>query len=132
MSNKMLYLLWAGLFVLCAGLGFVPQSEGFGTVVLVLLAVSFFLPGFTLLYRALRDGDHKELMQLRWLSIFSLLVTLILLVANFLCANTVSIWGDILYALLVILSTPMICGRYWVIGLFLWASLLSASFLKKK
>ena len=53
MSNKMLYLLWAGLFVLCAGLGFVPQSEGFGTVVLVLLAVAFFLPGFTLLYRAL-------------------------------------------------------------------------------
>ena len=39
MSNKMLYLLWAGLFVLCAGLGFIPQSEGFGTVVLVLLAV---------------------------------------------------------------------------------------------
>ena len=28
MNKKLLYLLWAGLFILCACCGFIPQPEG--------------------------------------------------------------------------------------------------------
>ena len=42
--------------------------------------------------------------------------------------------SDVLYALLVILSTPMVCSQIWVISLVLWAALMwtCISVLSKK
>ena len=28
MNKKLLYVLWSGLFILCAALGFLPEPEG--------------------------------------------------------------------------------------------------------
>lgn len=132
MKQKTLYILWAFLFILCAGLGFIPKSEGLGTAVLVVLCLAFFLTGGMLLYGAYRHGDVQGVRRIRIISAASLGITLVLLVANFLCANASQTVGNLLYGLLVILSSPMVCGRYWVISLFLWACLLMASFTKPK
>ena len=132
MNNKTLCTLWFCLFILCAGLGFIPQSQGFGTVLLVGISLLFFLPGGILLYRAHKAADRKLLLRIRGLSAASLGLTFILLLANFLSVNAPQALGDFLYGLLVIVSTPMICGRYWIISLFLWACLLMGSFVKKE
>lgn len=132
MKNKTLYALWGGLFILCAGLGFIPEPQGAGKTLMTLLAVLFFLPGGLLLYKAGRDGDRGALQLVRNLSALSLGLTLVLLVANFLSALGSSVLGDVLYGMLVIVSSPMVCSGYWVLSLFLWACLLMTSLSQLK
>ena len=59
---------------------------------------------------------------------------MVLLIANFLSVLGSELLGNILYYVLVIVSTPMVCGQYWVISLFLWAYLMIACMkaLRKK
>ena len=56
MSKKLLFALWGGLFILCAGLGFIPgfsQNVSAGAqAVLTVLAVAFFAPPACLIYGA--------------------------------------------------------------------------------
>ena len=87
MNQTILYALWGVLFALCAGLGFVPAPEGALRVLMVLLALLFFVPAYLLLYRASRTHDRRTLALLR----------------NLAAA-----------------SSPMICGQYWAVSLFLW------------
>ena len=47
MKKSHLFALWGVLFVLCAALGFLPESSGWMTAVSVL----FFLPPALLLYK---------------------------------------------------------------------------------
>ena len=123
MKEKLTYALWGVLFIVCACLGFVRDAAGFGKVLLVLSSLIFFLPGVLLLYW----GQRK---QVRIISICSLGATLVLLVANFFSVLASERVGDILYILLVLISSPMACSQYWVLSLFLWACLLMATFLK--
>ena len=44
MKKSFLLALWGGMFILCAGLGFVPDPTGAWRVLLTLLAVAFFVP----------------------------------------------------------------------------------------
>ena len=125
MKLKLTYALWAVLFVICACLGFVRDAAGFGKVLLILSSLIFFLPGVFLL----SWGQRK---QVRIICLCSLGVSLVLLVANFFSVLTSRLVGDILYALLVVFSTPMVCSQLWVLSLFLWACLLMATFLKPK
>ena len=53
MNKKLLYMLWAGLFVLCAGLGFIPEPEGPFKIALSIISLVFFVPPAWLLYRAI-------------------------------------------------------------------------------
>ena len=89
-------------------------------------------PALTEELAAVIEADRKLLLRIRGLSAASLGLTFILLLANFLSINAPQALGDFLYGLLVIVSTPMICGRYWIISLFLWACLLMGSFVKKE
>ena len=134
MKNSALFALWGCLFIICAGLGFIPEPAGAGRVLLTLLAVIFFLPPAVLLYRADKAGDRHTLLLVRNLSALSLLVTLIFLIANFLSALSSEFLGNVLHAVLVIVSSPMVCCGYWALSLFLWACLLMVSLqlLKKK
>jgi hypothetical protein len=70
---------------------------------------------------------------IRNISAASLILTLLLLVANFASVGASVAVGDFLYGLLVVVSAPMVCSQFWVVSLFLWACLLmvSISFLKK-
>ena len=130
MNKKMLYILWGGLFVLCAGLGFLPEVKGWMTAASFL----FFLPPALLLYKADREKDRHTLLLVRNLSVLSLAVTLITLILNFVLAVSSETLGNILHYVLTIVSAPMICSGYWVLSLFLWACLLMVSLklLRKK
>ena len=124
MSNKTLYYIWGGLFILCGLLGFIPEPEGLVKALMVLSSVVFFVPGGMLLYLSKQEGDPRTIGIVRNLSIISLAVTLVLLVLNFLSGNASAAMGDFLYGLLVMLAAPMVCSQYWFLSLFLWACLL--------
>ena len=130
MQEAVLYGIWGALYILCVGLGKVEDPQGFGKVLLVFTALIFFLPGALLLYKSKRNGKQKHVKAVRIISIVSLSVTLITFIANLLSVNASAQTGQILYDLLILVSAPMICGQYWIMSLFLWACLLSASFMK--
>ena len=134
MKKSTLYILWAGLFSICAGLGFIPEPAGAGRFFLTALSLLFFLPPALLLWQASRDGDRHTLQLVRNLSALSLLLTALTLMGNFLTALSSEFWGNVLYGMLVILSSPMICCGYWALSLFCWACLLMVSLklLKRK
>ena len=124
--NKNTLLMWGGLFVLCAGLGFVPQPEGWVRFVLTALSLVFFLPPFFLL----RTGSRETAALIRNLSLISLGLTLALFVASILTAMGSEWLGNFLHGVLAVVSTPMMCSGQWALSLFLWACLLMLS-LKK-
>lgn len=132
MKKRILYIVWAYLYALCAGLGHIAQPNGVLAVAMTILSIVFFVPGGILLADALRAKDNKTLVQLRWISALSLGLTLALLVANVLSTLGSELLGSVLYELLILLSVPMVCSRYWVLSLFLWSCLLFATFAARK
>ena len=134
MNKKTLFALWGGMFILCAALGFIPEPESAARVVLTLLSLAFFVPPAWLLYRAGKEKDVLSLKLVRNLSALSLGLTLVLLIGNFLSALGSEALGNVVYYILVIVSSPMICSGHWASSLFLWACLLMVSLrqLRKK
>ena len=124
MKKNTLFALWGGLFALCAGLGFVPETVGFLRFLLVCLALGFFVPPALLLHRSAKSGDRHCAALVRNLAAASLILTCVLLVANFLSLMGTTALGDLLYSALIIVSAPMACGQYWILSMFCWACLL--------
>ena len=124
MKKSMLYTAWAVLFILCAGLGFIPNPGLAGGILMTALSVLFFVPPALLVYRAAREKDTDTLRLVRNLSLLSLSLTLTALVGNLLGAVYSETLGNFLHYLLIVVSSPMICSGYWVLSLFLWACLL--------
>ena len=123
MKRKILFALWAFLFSLCAGLGFIPELVDLQRKIMTVLAALTFLPPALLLYRGSRD----DAMLIRNLSALSLGLTLLLLILNFFTAFSSEALGQVLHYVLIIVSSPMICSGHWAMSLFLWACLLVAS-----
>lgn len=132
MNKKFLTVLWAGLFIVCAGLGFIPEPEGTARILLTIPALLFFLPPALLLYDAGRSRDTATVMLIRNLSMLSLGLTVLLLILNFLTVLSSDRLGQILHDILTIVSTPMICSGHWAMSLFLWACLLTGSLRQLK
>ena len=127
MKKTHLFALWGSLFIICAGLGFIPESTGFLRFALTALSLAFFLPPAVLLYRAKQANDLDTVQLIRNLSALSLAVTLVTLILNFLSAFWPEFWGNVLHGILVVVSSPMVCSGYWVLSLFGWACLLVSS-----
>lgn len=132
MKDRTLYLYWLCLFILCATLGFIPAPRS--PLVMALLAIItllFFVPPAMLL----RRGGRKHLKNILILSACSLVLTLVLFIANTLSvlAPDKVLLGNILNALLVVFSAPMLCAPYQFLSLFGWAFLLftALSYWKK-
>ena len=132
MNKKLIYTIWSCLFILCAGLGFIPEPEGSGQILLTLLSLLFFLPPAVLLQQAAKNADQHTAALVRNLSALSLGLTLLLLVLNFLTALRSEFLGQVLHYILVVVSSPMICSGHWAMSLFLWACLLTASWKQLK
>ena len=133
MKKKGLFVLWGVLFAACAGLGFVPQPEGALKWLLGLLGLLFFAPPVLLLARAKESGDRAAAALVRNLAIASLVLTLLALVGNVLSLLGGVKLGNVLNAVLAIVSTPMYCGQIWLLPLFCWAFLMvGANKLLKK
>ena len=132
MKKSSLMAVWGIFYIICAGLGFIPEPEGAVRIFLMMISVLFFVPPAILLFDAFACGDRKTVLLLRRLSALSLGVTLVLLIANFLAALAGQWLGGVLHVLLGLCSAPMFCSNYWVLSLFLWAALLVASMQKRK
>lgn len=132
-KNSALYLVWGILYAVCAALGFIPEPAGPLAGIFVLVAVVFFLPPALLLHRAIPREQVKTVRLIRNLSAASLIATLVMLVVNFLSVGASAAVGAVLYSALILVSAPMVCGQFWIIGLFGWALLLTVSrrYLKK-
>ena len=120
MNRKFLFALWAFLFILCAGLGFIPEPEAALRIFCTTASVLSFLPPALLVC----DGEKHTVRLIRNLSAMSLGLTAVLLILNFLVAFGSEVLGQILHYTLVIVSSPMICSGHWALSLFLWACLL--------
>ena len=127
MKQITLYALWAVFFILCAGLGFIPEPEGTLRFVLTFVSLLFFLPPALLLLHAGNQQDADTAKLIRNLAALSLGLTLVLLILNFFTAFASEALGRVLHYVLVIVSSPMICSGHWAMSLFLWACLLVAS-----
>ena len=127
MKSQFLYGLWGALFILCAGLGFIPEPAGALRVLLTGRSILFFLPPAVLVWKGRREKDRQTLMLVRNLSIVSLGLSVGLIIANFLMAFRSELLGDILHGVLVVVSSPMICSGHWAMSLFFWACLLISS-----
>ncbi len=124
MNTTSYYTVWAGLFILCAGLGFTPEPQGFLKFLLIALSIGFFVPPACLLRYAKNRGERQTILTVRNLAIASLVLTIALIIVNFMSLMASEAVGVFLYVLLTIVSAPMICGQYWVLGLFGWACLM--------
>ncbi len=130
MNKKTVFALWGGLYALCAVLGFVPEPQGALRVLSIILAVAHFVPPLVLIHA----GGPRVQRLVRNLSAIWLVLTVALILGNFMTIGASTLVGNICYSLLVIISSPMVCGQYWVLGLFGWAYLLfdSLNALAKK
>lgn len=121
MTNTFLYIYWGILYIIGVVLGFVSLPGWVGLVACFL----FFLPPTVLLYRYHKAKEPAGIRRIRNLSVIWLATALFMLILNIAVSVSMSAQaGKILYYALVILTSPMICGGYWVIALFLWACLL--------
>lgn len=129
-KELVLYAIWLCLYILCVGLGTVGQMEGIGKVFFILTALIFFIPGVMLLVMGIREKNKKTVLRVRMIAVCSLVLTVVLFCVNIVAAAAGRV-STVLHDLLNLVSAPMFCSQYWVISLFGWASLLSASFMKK-
>ena len=121
MSNTVLYALWGALFVLCAALGFVTEPGEGLQFLMSTLSVALFLPPFLLNYRSAKAGDRRTLELIRNLALGWLAVTSLLLVGNFLTVFASEWLGNLLYSLLILVSSPLVACGSWALAIFLWA-----------
>ncbi len=131
MKQKTLYPIWGLLYILCVVLGFLEQRNGALDIALIVVSVGFFVPGVLLLIDAYKESDKKALLRLRYISLGSLVLTMVLLMAGIAAARSGSVvLGDVLHYLLAVVSAPMLCSGVWALSIFLWACLFIASFPK--
>ena len=123
-KSKFLWLSWLYLFVQCGVLGLIPEPSGLVKWLLVALAVCFFIPGFVLLVKADHRDDEKTIRLIRNISLVALVMATLLIMFNYLTTIMTASWGIVAHWMLVFLASPMVCGQYWVVGLFGWASLM--------
>jgi hypothetical protein len=133
MKKWILYGLWALFYVCCAVAGcVVAQPEGAQSGAMLALSLLFFVPPALLLIDARRHRDRKGLLTLRWVSGISLVLTVVLLVANVASALGSEALGQTLYVLLVLVSVPMVSSQQWFLSMFLWACIFFVTLTKKK
>ena len=127
MNKKLAFILWAVLFAICAGFGFIGEPQGAVKILGNLFSFGFFGLGGFILWQARQSRDRATIALVRNLALASLVTTSILLVANFLSVFASETLGDLLHYMLVIVSSPMTCAPSWAVSLFLWACLMVVS-----
>ena len=130
-KESLSYCVWLCLYILCVGLGTIEEAAGIGKVLFILTGLIFFLPGVYLLHLGKRGKNKKITRSVRIVAICSLSLTAIVFCANVIAVSADASVGRILYDMLNLVSAPMFCVRYWIISIFLWACLFSASLTKK-
>ena len=128
MKEKILYCIWAVLYITCAVLGFITERGVVAHIVLSLFSLGFFVPGVLLLHHGLTTGNRGVLFRVRLVSIASLVATLSLIVISILTVFAGEETGQVINDLLILVSAPMFCSYFRGGSLFLWACLFVISF----
>ncbi len=128
-----LYILWAVLFAASAVLGLLfPAAEGGAKAALMILSAVFFLPPWLILAKANHSGSAHHRRLIRLLAVLALVLATVMICVSILAANSSDGVNAALHVVMTIVTAPMICSNYYVLPLFLWATLLIGSFAKKK
>ena len=132
MSNTVLYALWGGLYVLCAGLGFVTEPGATLRLLMILLSLGLFVPPLVLNHRSGKKKDRRTLMLVRNLSGLWLMLASILLVSNFLSVLASEAVGNVLHVLLVLVASPLVASDNWALTIFCWACVFFDAWTKMR
>ena len=127
MNKKLMFILWGAMYAVCAGFGFVAQPAGALKILMIILTLGFFAVGGTILWQAKAARDYGIIGLIRSLSLAWLIATGVMIIANILSVLAPQGLGDVLFYMLVVVSSPMVCGQSWVLSLFLWACLMVIS-----
>lgn len=131
-KNEKLWIAWGCMYALCTACGFLPVTSGALSGLFLLFSLGFFIPGGMLLFNALKNDDRRTVKALRLISILSLVLTLLMVILNFATAQDSKTVGEVMYWILIVVSTPMICSQVWIVGLFGWACLLMGTIINVK
>ena len=131
MKTRTILYIWGAMFIVCGLLGFIPAPDGFLKAICVLAAALFFVAPGMLLYRFYKDRDRAALGKMAWVAAGALGATLLLLLSNFMAVGAPTWVGDLLYGALVMVSSPMVCSRFWSVSLFCWACVLMVAITAK-
>lgn len=133
MKKTILLFIWGWLYLICAALGHATEVTATQQTAMTVLSVIFFIPGFWLLADGWKKKRKDTCSLVFYISLGSLILTLVMLLLNVMSVTGSEALGNVMYALLIWLSAPMICSGYWILSLFLWGVLLfSAIFCKKR
>ena len=124
MKEKILYLFWLAMYIICIGMGTLTERNIFLHILLMIFALAFYIPGLLLVIEGIRENNVKILLRVRIISIISLLLTILLMIFNIASVYAPEIIGNVLNQVFLIVAAPMHCCYYRFISLFLWACLL--------
>ncbi len=124
MKEKILYLFWLAMYIICVGMGTLTERSVFIHILLMVLAIAFYVPGLLLVMEGIRENNKKILLRVRIICICSLVLTIALIIGNIASVYASQTVGNILNQVFLIVATPMHCCYYRFISLFLWACLL--------
>ena len=132
MNKTKWYIAWGVLYAVCTGLACISEPEGVAAGLAVTMALLFFVPPAALLYWAIPREKWGTVRLIRNLSIASLGLTFLVLILNLLSVGFSDTLGLALHAVLILVSTPMVCMQSWIVSLFLWAVLLMVTLKYRK
>ncbi len=128
MKERILYLIWICLYIICVGMGTITQRSTALHILLMIFALIFFVPAIILLCDGLLTGNKKMLLRLRIVSLCSLSLTLCMIVLNILTVRAGEQVGLVLNDMLMLFSAPMFCTYWRGLSIFLWACVFVSSF----
>lgn len=129
-KKPVVYIMWAFWYLCCVFLCLGADPVGMAKVPFVVVGIATYAPPFYLLYLSKKDAKTIKLVQI--ISIASLAAFVVLLALNLLSVKWNATAGLILDRLFNIFCAPIVCSQFWVVGLFLWASLLRVTILMLK
>ena len=132
MKKRSWAILWAVLYVLCAALSVVSDLGTAEKVLSVVAGIAFFVPGAALLWLGVKEKNRALVRTVRYISLASLVLSTLTLVGVILSVNSSQTAGNVLQGVLVLVAEPMLCFDGPAASLFLWACLLTGSFVGKK
>lgn len=121
-KKSVVYIIWAVWYLCCLFLSMGAEPSGMAKVPFVVVGLTTFAPPFYLLYLSKKDRKHIKVVQI--ISAASLIAFVVLFVLNLMSVKWGAVAGRVLDLLFKIFCAPVVCGQFWVVGLFLWASLL--------
>ena len=128
MKQKLIYLLWLFLYIVCVGLGTIQQDLLVLQIFQCFFALLFYIPPVLLALEGMKKGQRKYLGQIRVISIASLVLTLVFMIANIASVYATEAVGNTLNQIYILVAAPMHCLPLGFISLFLWACLLILTF----